>query len=77
MSPAIKIPGAGGPSGAGDFVTTLDAPSVTRLPSSTQPQFRNHRAFAVWAVMHGFASAERLTEMILAEIAEVKLCPSD
>jgi len=61
--------------GAGAAIETSDAESLSHSHVETQPQFRNRRAFVVWAVRHGFAPPERLTERILAEIQEGDQCP--
>jgi hypothetical protein len=55
---------------------TLGVPSAPDPDAAAQPQFRNRRAFVVWAVQHGFAPPQRLTECILAEIEEGEQCRS-
>ena len=71
MWSAANAPGAGGRIGA-----EAQQVSERSADATAAPQFRNRRVFVVWAVRHGFAPPERLTECILGEIEREGECSS-
>ena len=54
--------------GAGRTLQQQQVDSQNTVDAALPQQFRNRRAFVVWAVSAGFASPNRLTEAVVAEI---------
>ena len=56
--------------------TAADTANGTTLESNAQssratlPQFRNRRAFLIWALMCGYTKPERVVERVVAELED-------
>jgi hypothetical protein len=62
---------ASAPEQAGSPLEQTKTQDSTSTDREVQPQFRNRRAFCVWAVSLGLVSHERLTEAIVKELGKL------
>jgi hypothetical protein len=75
MSPAdVERAARVGPEAARE--TAADTANSTTPEANAQsgradlPQFRNRRAFLIWALMAGYTKPERVVERVVAELEE-------